>query len=190
MAAARGPYCTGAFTPSGACGLPSPSDEGGREEFFKFCPTRASSATCSRSPPPAPRPALPAPATPRSRHPARPAASAAARCFAQPGNITRRARRIEHMCSSPQSALSDQRDTPSWLTRTPRAHPDARPIQLPGSRGALGGDRLRLDVRLPGRGCLLPTYSGRDARRYAPRLQIPPGWSVAAMIWDCGCHGL
>src|SRR6266487_6704391 len=30
-------------------GLPSPSDEGGREEFFEFCPTRAaSSATCSR----------------------------------------------------------------------------------------------------------------------------------------------
>lgn len=32
----------------------------------------------------------------------------------QPGSITRRTRRIEHMCSSPQPALSDQCDTPSW----------------------------------------------------------------------------
>jgi len=53
------------------------------------------------------------------------------------------------MCSSPQSALSDQRDTPSWLTRTTRAHPDAIPIQLPLASLAYGkarGATIRRDL--------------------------------------------
>jgi hypothetical protein len=60
-------------------GLLSPSDDGGLLEFFSAPPGPPDPRPAPAGPPPAPRHPLPAPTTPRSRRPARPATSAAAR---------------------------------------------------------------------------------------------------------------